>query len=80
MVTADAVASLDVDLTAEETARLEEPYTPRYDFQGISDPAVLAGRPSHPTVASLVRYVCCEPANGTLLDLAQSRGIRKLSA
>jgi aryl-alcohol dehydrogenase-like predicted oxidoreductase len=39
---ADAVASLDVELTADEVARLEAPYTPRYDFQGISDPAVLA--------------------------------------
>lgn len=39
---ADAVASLDVDLTADEIARLEAPYTPRYDFQGVSDPAVLA--------------------------------------
>jgi 1-deoxyxylulose-5-phosphate synthase len=25
-----------------EVAQLEAPYTPRYDFQGISDPAVLA--------------------------------------
>jgi len=39
---ADAVASLDLELTADEVARLEAPYTPRYDFQGISDPAVLA--------------------------------------
>lgn len=39
---ADAVASLDVELTADEIERLEAPYTPRYDFQGISDPAVLA--------------------------------------
>jgi aryl-alcohol dehydrogenase-like predicted oxidoreductase len=38
---ADAVASLDVDLTADEVARLEAPYTPRDDFQGISDPAEL---------------------------------------
>ncbi|RFC71502.1 MULTISPECIES: aldo/keto reductase [unclassified Streptomyces] len=33
----DAVASLDLDLTDEEARRLEAPYTPRYDFQGISD-------------------------------------------
>ena len=37
----DAVAALDVDLTDEELAKLEEPYTPRLDNQGISDPAVL---------------------------------------
>lgn len=33
----DAVASLDLDITDEEARRLEAPYTPRYDFQGISD-------------------------------------------
>jgi 1-deoxyxylulose-5-phosphate synthase len=33
----DAVASLDLDLTDEEARRLEAPYTPRYDLQGISD-------------------------------------------
>ena len=33
----DAVASLDVHLTDEEARRLEAPYTPRHDFQGISD-------------------------------------------
>ena len=37
----DAVASLDVDLTADEVARLEMPYTPRHDFQGVSDERVL---------------------------------------
>ena len=37
----DAVASLDLDLSDEETRRLETPYTPRYDFQGISDSAEL---------------------------------------
>jgi 1-deoxyxylulose-5-phosphate synthase len=35
----DAVASLMIKLTAEEIAALERPYTPRYDFQGISDEA-----------------------------------------
>jgi 1-deoxyxylulose-5-phosphate synthase len=35
----DAVASLDIQLTDEEIASLERPYTPRYDFQGISDEA-----------------------------------------
>jgi hypothetical protein len=35
-------ASLDIDLTDEEPAALEAHYTPRDDFQGISDDAVLA--------------------------------------
>jgi aryl-alcohol dehydrogenase-like predicted oxidoreductase len=35
----DAIASLEIDLTDEELAALERPYTPRYDFQGISDEA-----------------------------------------
>jgi aryl-alcohol dehydrogenase-like predicted oxidoreductase len=38
----DAVASLEINLTDEEVAALEAPYTPRYDFQGISDDAELA--------------------------------------
>jgi 1-deoxyxylulose-5-phosphate synthase len=38
----DAVASLDIDITDEEAALLEAPYTPRYDFQGVSDDAALA--------------------------------------
>jgi hypothetical protein len=38
----DAIASLSIDLSDDEVARLEQPYTPRYDFQGISDPAELA--------------------------------------
>jgi hypothetical protein len=33
------VASLDIELTDDETAALQQPYTPRYDFQGISDEA-----------------------------------------
>ncbi|WP_327174895.1 aldo/keto reductase [Streptomyces sp. NBC_01335] len=33
----DAVASLDLDLTDDEARRLETPYTPRHDFQGVSD-------------------------------------------
>ncbi|HXL59988.1 MAG TPA: aldo/keto reductase [Mycobacterium sp.] len=37
----DAVASLAITLTADEIQRLEAPYTPRYDFQGISDDTVL---------------------------------------
>jgi aryl-alcohol dehydrogenase-like predicted oxidoreductase len=38
----DAVASLDLELTADEVTALEVPYTPRNDFQGVSDDAVLA--------------------------------------
>ena len=37
----DAVASLTIELTDEEIAELERPYTPRHDFQGISDDAEL---------------------------------------
>lgn len=37
----DAVASLDITLTEDELMALESPYTPRYDFQGISDEALL---------------------------------------
>jgi 1-deoxyxylulose-5-phosphate synthase len=37
----EAVASLDLTLTAAEIAALERPYTPRYDFQGVSDEAEL---------------------------------------
>ncbi len=38
----DAVASLAVTLTEDEVSKLEAPYTPRVDFQGMSDPAMLA--------------------------------------
>ncbi|WP_419803709.1 aldo/keto reductase [Terriglobus sp.] len=38
----DAVAALTITLTNEEVARLEAPYTPRVDFQGVSDPTMLA--------------------------------------
>ena len=37
----DAVASLDVDLTDEDVRALEAPYTPRHDWQGVSDEAEL---------------------------------------
>jgi 1-deoxyxylulose-5-phosphate synthase len=37
----DAVASLDIELTADELTALERPYTPRYDFQVVSDEAEL---------------------------------------
>jgi 1-deoxyxylulose-5-phosphate synthase len=33
----DAVASLDIELDDAEVKALEEHYTPRYDFQGVSD-------------------------------------------
>lgn len=36
------MASLAIDLTDEEVTHLEQPYTPRYDFQSISDDAELA--------------------------------------
>ncbi|MGZ8177992.1 aldo/keto reductase [Williamsia sp. SKLECPSW1] len=35
----DAVAALDLELTSEEISRLERAYTPRNDFQGVSDEA-----------------------------------------
>ena len=37
----DAVASLEIELSDEEIRTLEAPYTPRHDFQGISDDADL---------------------------------------
>jgi 1-deoxyxylulose-5-phosphate synthase len=37
----DAIASLAIELTDEEAARLEPSYTPRHDFQGVSNPAEL---------------------------------------
>jgi aryl-alcohol dehydrogenase-like predicted oxidoreductase len=38
----DAVTSLGIELTGDEVEQLERPYTPRYDFQCISDDAELA--------------------------------------
>jgi aryl-alcohol dehydrogenase-like predicted oxidoreductase len=38
----DALAALAVTLTGDELARLESFYTPRLDYQGVSDPARLA--------------------------------------
>jgi aryl-alcohol dehydrogenase-like predicted oxidoreductase len=38
----DAVASLEIELTSDELTLLEAPYTPRGDFQGVSDDAELA--------------------------------------
>ncbi len=38
----DAITALSVTLTEEEVAKLELPYTPRVDYQGVSDPAMLA--------------------------------------
>jgi aryl-alcohol dehydrogenase-like predicted oxidoreductase len=37
----DAVASLEIELTDDEVAELEAHYTPRADFQGVSDDAEL---------------------------------------
>jgi aryl-alcohol dehydrogenase-like predicted oxidoreductase len=37
----DAISSLDIELTGVEIAELERSYTPRSDFQGISDDAEL---------------------------------------
>ncbi|MGV9361242.1 aldo/keto reductase [Amycolatopsis sp. NPDC003731] len=37
----DAVASLDVELTDSDVQALTAPYTPRYDWQGISDEATM---------------------------------------
>ena len=35
----DAAASLEIELTEEEIQALQPPYTPRYDWQGVSDEA-----------------------------------------
>jgi aryl-alcohol dehydrogenase-like predicted oxidoreductase len=35
----EAIASLDVALTDDEVSALQTPYTPRYDWQGVSDEA-----------------------------------------
>ncbi|GJG88917.1 NADP-dependent aryl-alcohol dehydrogenase [Gemmatimonadetes bacterium T265] len=37
----DAVVALSITLTDEDARRLEAPYTPRRDGQGVSDPALL---------------------------------------
>jgi aryl-alcohol dehydrogenase-like predicted oxidoreductase len=37
----DALASLEIELTDDEVAALETPYTPRADLQGVSDAAAL---------------------------------------
>jgi 1-deoxyxylulose-5-phosphate synthase len=52
----DAAASLDIELTGPELAALERPYTPRYDFQGISSEAELqAIRDRIPQMATALR-------------------------
>ena len=38
----DALKALSVTLTDEEIAKLESAYTPRMDYQGVSDPVMLA--------------------------------------
>ena len=47
----DAVAALDITLTEDEAAKLEEPYTLRLDSQGVSDPAIL-----HPAVEAATGF------------------------
>ncbi|HVV22253.1 MAG TPA: aldo/keto reductase [Pseudonocardiaceae bacterium] len=37
----DAITSLDIELTDEEVSALTTPYTPRYDWQGVSDEATM---------------------------------------
>jgi aryl-alcohol dehydrogenase-like predicted oxidoreductase len=37
----DAIAALSISLSDDEAAKLEAPYAPRRDNQGVSDPAVL---------------------------------------
>ena len=37
----DAIASLDVHLTDDDVTALTAPYTPRYDWQGVSDEATM---------------------------------------
>ncbi|WP_068187424.1 aldo/keto reductase [Mycobacterium sp. UM_CSW] len=37
----EAIASLHLELSEAETHRLEAPYRPRYDFQGVSDDTLL---------------------------------------
>ncbi|MBW8801959.1 MAG: aldo/keto reductase, partial [Streptomyces sp.] len=43
----EAVASLDIELTDDDVRALETPYTPRYDWQGISDEAELEAIRKH---------------------------------
>ncbi len=55
----DAIASLDLLLADEEIRELEAPYTPRHDFQGISDDAelrrIMAQIPQFTTAQEAVR-------------------------
>ena len=52
----DAVMSLDIELTDDEIRALEAPYTPRYDFQGVSDDdelqAIMARLPQFTTTST----------------------------
>jgi hypothetical protein len=57
------VASLGIELTDEEVVTLEAPYTPRHDFQGVSDDAALArifGPARHQARAGLKLGLTCE--------------------
>ena len=53
----DAVAALSITLTDDEAARLEAPYTPRADGQGISDPALL-----YPAMEAATGFKASTPA------------------
>lgn len=37
----EAIASLDVELSDDEVTALTAPYTPRWDWQGVSDEATM---------------------------------------
>ena len=47
----DAIASLDIELTDDEVRSLIAPYTPRYDFQGVSEATMDAIRARVPGMA-----------------------------
>lgn len=61
----DAVASLSISLTDDEAARLEAPYTPRLDHQGVSDPAILRRAAEAATGHSINRLPVREPSKVT---------------
>ncbi|MCW6533776.1 aldo/keto reductase [Sphingomonas lycopersici] len=58
----DVVASLSISLTDDEAARLEAPYTPRLDRQGVSDPAMLRRAAEAATGHSTSRLPVREPS------------------
>jgi len=56
----DAVTSLELALDAGEIRELEAPYTPRHDFQGVSDDRELAA-----IMAQLPQFAPADGAEGT---------------